>query len=132
MAYPTLTAAYAAVLALIFAVLSGLVIAGRGQFKAFHGDGGQERLNWRIRAHANFAEYVPLVLLVIALLEAAGVSRAAIQVLLLVLIAARIVHPIGMMARDGSAQQAVCRGGGAAATLLVLIVAAVMLLARMS
>ena len=132
MVFPILTTAYAAVLSLIFALLSAWVIAGRGRFGVLHGDGGKEQLNRRIRAQANFAEYVPLILLLAAFLEAGGARRSTVHALLLVLTAARIMHPIGMVAREGALQQFVFRGASAAATLLVLVVSAVLLLVRLA
>jgi len=130
MQFPAVTSGYAAVLALIFVALSGWVIAGRGQFRVNLGDGGQADMNRRIRAHGNFAEYVPLVLLLAALLETSGTSRPTIHVLLLTLVVARILHPIGLVAPEASLQQYACRGGSAVATLLILLIAAVLLLVR--
>lgn len=63
------TSIYAGLLALVFLVLSIRVIQGRSSAGVSLGDGGDGRLNRRIRAHANFAEYVPLCLGLIALLE---------------------------------------------------------------
>ena len=128
MTFPVLTSGYAAVLGLIFAALSGWVVAGRTRFRVNHGDGGNERLNRRIRAHANFAEYVPLILLLVALLEAEGAGRITIHALLLPLVIARVMHPFGMVARDASWQQFTFRGPGALVTLVVLIVSSVLLL----
>jgi uncharacterized membrane protein YecN with MAPEG domain len=130
MIFPALTAAYAAVLALIFAVLSAWVVAGRFAFRVNHGDGGNAALLRRIRSHANFAEYVPLTLLLVALLEAGGAGRLTIHALLLPLVVARIAHPIGMVARDFSRQQFTFRGPASVVTWLVMVVAAVLLLVR--
>ena len=130
MVFPTLTAIYAAVLALIYFALSLWVVAGRAQYRVMHGDGDRDPLQRRIRSHANFAEYVPIILLLVGLLEAGGGGRVMIQALLLVLVVARIMHPIGMVAREGSFQQFAFRGPGAMATWVVMVVAAVQLLLR--
>ncbi len=130
MVFPVITATYAAILGLIFAALSAWVITSRLQGGVLHGDGGRESMTKRMRIHANFAEYVPLILLLVGLLEALGGSRTVVSILLLVLVVARLLHPIGMMAPVNSLQQYACRGGGASATLGVLIIAAVMLLER--
>ena len=87
-------------------------------------------MNCRMRAHANFAEYVPMILLLVGLLEAGGGSAAAVHGLLLVLVVTRVLHPIGMVAPENSLQQYVCRGASAAVTLIVMTVAAVLLLVR--
>ncbi len=130
MVFPVITAIAAAVLGLIFAALSGWVMAARLGAGVLHGDGGQETLSRRMRAHANFVEYVPLILLLVAMLECAGGSRIKIEILLLVLVIARLMHPFGMLAPPNSIQQYVFRGAPASATLVVLVVAAVALLVR--
>jgi uncharacterized membrane protein YecN with MAPEG domain len=132
MIFPTLTAIYAAVLALIFVALTIWVSAARFRFRINHGDGGNTQLQRRIRSHANFAEYVPLILILVGLLEAGGTSRLTIHALLLPLAIARIIHPIGMVAHDFSAQQFTLRGPGAAITWVVMVVAAVLLLMRLA
>lgn len=127
MAYPAVTAFYAALLALLYVGLSGWVIAKRT--RVLHGDGGDPKLMKRIRSHANFAEYVPVALLLVALLESRGATSATlIHLLLIVLLVARILHPIGMFAPANSPRQFACRGGGIVATLTVIAVAAILLL----
>lgn len=128
MAFPALTATYAAILALIYIALSLWVVAGRVSNGALHGDGGKAAFAKRIRSHANFMEYVPLALLLIALLEGGGGSSTLVHILLLVLVVARLLHPIGMFAPVNSPRQFACRGGGVVATLSVIGVAAIALL----
>jgi uncharacterized membrane protein YecN with MAPEG domain len=128
MVFPVVTAAAAAVLGLIFAALSAWVMAGRLSMGVLPGDGGKEVLNRRTRAHTNFIEYLPLILLLAPLPEGGGISRTLIEVLLVVLVVARLMHPFGMLAPPNSAQQYMFRGGAASATLAVLAVAAVALL----
>ena len=132
MTFPLVTAVYAAVLALIFFALSVWVSAGRGRFKVNHGDGGNAALQRRIRAHANFAEYVPLILILVAFLESSGASRFTAHLLLLPLTLARLAHPVGMLAPENSAQQLAFRGAGAGVTWLILVAAAVLLLVRLA
>ncbi len=130
MAFPATTALYAAILGLIYFALSIWVVMGRGQYRVLHGDGGKAPLNRRIRAHANFAEYVPLILVLAALVEAGGGSATRIHALLAPLTVARILHPIGMVAKENSVQQYSFRAPGAVITLVVLVAASVMLLVR--
>jgi uncharacterized protein len=73
---------------------------------------------------------VPLALILIGLLEAGGAGHGLIQGLLLALLVARILHPIGMFAAPNSPRQFACRGGGILLTLAVLGVAAITLLLR--
>lgn len=130
MQFPDLTSVYAALLALIYAALSVWVIVGRGQTRVMMGDGSNDGLTVRIRSHGNFGEYVPLILILVAMLESSHTSRFTIHLLLLPLLIARVAHPFGLMAPNGSVQQGVLRGGGIAVTLLVMIASAVLLLLR--
>lgn len=132
MVFPSLTAAYGAVLALLFAGLSGWVMARRLSANVLHGDGGDAVLLHRARSQANFAEYVPFILLLVGLLEAHGASRVLVHGLLLVLLVGRVLHPFGMTAPANSPRQYACRGGGILATFAVLIVAALALLLRLA
>ena len=59
------TPLYAALLALWFVVLSLHVIRCRREARVSLGDGGNGRLQRAIRAQANFAEYVPLALVLL-------------------------------------------------------------------
>ena len=78
------TALYAALLALLLFILSIRVIGLRGN-PAFafiaQGRGDDELLQRAIRAHGNFAEYVPLTLLVIFFLESQGAGTFLIHTL---------------------------------------------------
>ena len=130
MQFPAVTAVYAGLLALVLVALSAWVITSRGRLRVSLGDGGSEVLRGRVRAHGNFTEYVPMILLLVALLEMQHTSRFVIHALLLPLLLARLLHPFGVTARDGSQQQVLCRGGGMVVTLIVLAVAAVLLIVR--
>lgn len=132
MQFPFVTSAYAAILALLFVALSVWVMAGRTRYGTVHGDGGQADLARRIRSHGNFAEYVPLVLLLAALFEAAGGGRFATHALLAPLTLARAAHPFGMTAPANSPRQYVCRGASALVTLLAMTGGAILLLVRIS
>lgn len=130
MTFPATTALFAAILALVYAGLSFWVVAGRLSGDVLHGDGGDKQLMKRIRSHANFIEYVPLTLILTGLLEASGSSRALVTTLLVILLVARLLHPVGMLAPRNSPQQFACRGGGVIATIAVMTIAAVMLILR--
>ncbi|MDG5488682.1 MAPEG family protein [Sphingomonas sp. BGYR3] len=61
-----------------------------------HGDGGDSRMAARMRAHANFAEYTPIVLILIALIELAMGTSLWLWLAGGTYVVARILHPIGM------------------------------------
>ena len=63
------TPLYAALLALLFVVLSGRVIKQRLKHQVGLGDGGQPALVRAIRVHGNFIENVPLALLLLLMYE---------------------------------------------------------------
>ncbi|MHA7970301.1 MAPEG family protein [Rhizobium sp. CAU 1783] len=129
MVFPALTAFYAGLFGLLFILLSVWVSAGRAQFRAHHGDAGEVRLQRRIRIQANFAEYVPLALILIGFCEAGGSAPAIVRALLIALLVARLVHPFGMVAPEGSLQQYALRAPAMMATWTVIAVASVMALA---
>lgn len=60
------------------------------------GDGGNERLIARMRAHLNFAEYAPIVLILLALTEFAWGATIGLWAAAVLFVVARIAHPIGM------------------------------------
>jgi uncharacterized membrane protein YecN with MAPEG domain len=86
------------------------------------GDGGNSDLIIAMRRHANFTEYAPLTLVIIALLEMNGAPAMAIHILAGGLVVARISHAIGM---NGSEETSPARFVGTVGTTLVLLVASV-------
>ena len=130
MIFPATTAFYAGLLALVYLGLSGWVVASRVSGNVLLGDAGDDTMLRRVRAHANFSEYVPLVLILVGLLEAGGGAHGLVQGLLIALLVGRILHPIGMFAPPNSPRQFACRGGGILLTLAALGIAAIALLLR--
>jgi uncharacterized membrane protein YecN with MAPEG domain len=114
-----ITAIYAAPLAVIGMTLAARAGGLRGKLGIPTGDGGNADLLQRARAHANFAEYVPLILVLMALYELNGGASAWLHGLGVALLAARIVHPFGMASIKHPA-----RFFGAAVTALALLAAA--------
>ena len=123
-----ITMKYAGALALIFLVLSLRVIQGRfGKGAPSLGDGGDQGMLRRIRGHANFAEYVPLILVMMAMLESSGTSPTAIHALGAALLIARVAHGYTFAyLKDWPPGRIV----GSSGTLLVLAVAGVMCLIK--
>ena len=68
----------------------------RGQLKISVGDGGNEALLRRMRAQANFVEYTPFVLLLIAGIELAGKGGVWLPYVAGVFILGRVGHVLGM------------------------------------
>jgi uncharacterized membrane protein YecN with MAPEG domain len=87
------TTLYAGALALWFLLLSIRVVMGRsGPGKPSLGDGGDPSMLRRIRGHANFAEYVPLILVLMGLLESGGSPKWRLHVLGGTLLLGRVLH----------------------------------------
>ena len=93
---PVIVPIYAAVLALIYIGLALRVIRTRQGARIAIGTGGNAGLARAIRVHGNFAEYVPLSLLLLAFLEMQGGQSRWIHVLCLALIAGRLLHAYGV------------------------------------
>jgi uncharacterized membrane protein YecN with MAPEG domain len=89
---PTIVPFYAAVLGLIFIFLSARVVVARRLFRVRLGSGGHELLERRIRVQGNFAEYVPLTVILLTFLELYGAARWLIHVLCIALILGRCLH----------------------------------------
>jgi hypothetical protein len=124
---PAVIALYAGILGLM-SIAIGLPIGGlRGKLNVSLGDGGNPDLQLAIRRHGNFMEWVPLALLLIALLEMSGVSKLTIHSLGAGLVAARIFHAAGLQANT---MQGIGRLVGAAGTALIVVVTSVWLLVR--
>ncbi len=90
------TPLYAGILTLVFVVLSFRVIRGRYAARAALGDGGDRRLLRRQRVHANFAEYVPLALILMALIELQRGLGWTLHAIGLALLIGRLAHAYGV------------------------------------
>lgn len=89
----TVTPIYAGALAIWFLVLSIRVVLGRmGPGNPSLGDGGNPMMLRRIRGHGNFAEYVPLALLLMGFLELSGQAKWQLHTLGAMLLAGRLLH----------------------------------------
>jgi uncharacterized membrane protein YecN with MAPEG domain len=91
-----ITAFYASLLTLLFLLLSARVISQRREARVEIGHGESAQLLRRMRVHANFAEYVPMALILMALAESLKAPSILIHLLGLVLIAARVMHAYGL------------------------------------
>ena len=115
-----LTAPYAAVLALLFVALSvrALLLRRRLGVGVGVGDGGDPRLAKALRAHGNFAEYAPLALFLIYLLETVAAARTLVHVYGVLLVVGRVVHAVGVGRVDEDYRFRVL---GMACTFVVLV-----------
>lgn len=119
------TPLYAGLLALWMLVLALRVIQYRSVTGVYLGDGGNPELMRAIRGQANFVEYVPLALLLLAILEMSRFSIYLIHALGLTLLIARLLHGAAFAF---TAEFKFGRYGGAVLTFLVLAIEAVLCL----
>ncbi len=114
------TSITAAVLALLLVPLSMRVGILRFREKIWLLDGGHPELTRRIWAQANFTEYVPLAVILLALAEIGGAPTGFLWFLGGLLVVARVVHAVSLSRSETS----IGRGLGANGTFLVLLLSA--------
>jgi len=91
-----MTSIIAAILTIIFVKLSFAVIGLRRKNKVGLGSGGYDDLERAIRAQGNFAEYVPIGLILIACLELNGAPWWLVILPGITLIIGRLIHAKGI------------------------------------
>ena len=91
-----ITSIIVAILTIIFIKLSFAVIGLRRKNKVGLGSGGHEDLERAIRTQANFAEYIPLGVILIACLELNGAPWWLVAIPGVSLIIGRLIHAKGM------------------------------------
>lgn len=112
---------YASLLGLLYLVLVARVGRYRARARVAFGTGDDRELEVRMRVQANFVEYVPLALILLALLESLSASRYGLHALGIVLVVGRLLHAWGLSQRG---EINMPRGIGAGLTILVCLVAA--------
>ena len=120
-----ITPIYAALFGLIFVFLSIRVIKQRVKNQVTIGDGQHPELMRTMRVHGNFAEYVPLALLLLFFLETQTNHSVFIHVLGLVLLAGRLIHAYGVSKTD---EELHFRKIGMILTFIVILSSAVRIL----
>jgi uncharacterized protein len=119
---PVITALYAGLLGLMGIAVAFRAGMLRGKLNISVGDGGNRDLLLAMRRHANFAEWVPLALILIAVLELNGVPSRAIHSLGAALVVSRVCHAIAVKA---DTMKSIVRLIGAMGTALVTLVASI-------
>jgi uncharacterized protein len=115
------------ILGVIFFALTVWVVTYRNKTKLMLGDGtgtglpDAQGLQVAVRAHANFAEFVPLILILLACLVHEDANPIFFLVLCAALVLGRILHPIGIRILTPN----VPRAAGAMLTWAVLIIASI-------
>ena len=95
-----ITPIYAALLGLIFVVLSIKTIIIRRKNKVAVGDGNNPQLQRAMRVHANFAEYTPIAIILVGFVESLKYNEIIVHILLSLFLLGRIIHAYGLSKID--------------------------------
>lgn len=102
-----ITAFYAGLLGILFFYFSVLVIRGRFSKKIALGDGGDHHFQQVIRAHGNFSEYTPIVLILLFVAEVNLSNPILLHLAGTAMLAGRFIHAFGLRRHSGSSWQRV-------------------------
>ena len=114
----TLTVAAAA--AVLHIWLAARVSQLRARHKVSIGDGGNEALIRRMRAHANYGENMPVVLILLGLLELGGGDARILWGASILFILSRILHGFGMDRQSPSRPRALGMMGSTLALVILV------------
>ncbi len=128
MEFPVTTAYVAAFIGILqFALMVPIGMARRAASVSI-GDGGDEKLQMKIRRHGNLAENAPIVILLLGLFELAGGNPDWVMYLAVLFVAARISHALAL----SGVMKGVLQPAGAFGTLVSGVGSAVLLLMALS
>ena len=119
------TGMYAAILGLIMIAFQFRVIVKRAKSGISLLDGDDKDLALAMRQHGNFIENVPLALVVMAIAELQGAAGTWLQIIGIVLVVSRIIHPLGLNFEKGAT---VARIAGAIGTQIAIVLPACLIL----
>jgi len=119
-----ITALFAGILAIFALVLSFKAGGFRGKtgVSVLYGEPPNLELAEKVRAHQNFLEYVPMILILMGVIELNGGSGTFLYIVGALLVVARIAHAVGLK-HDNMAHPG--RLVGAGGTALITLVSAV-------
>ena len=93
---------YAGLTGLLLLLLSAIVVSVRAKTKVGIGDGQQPALIAAMRAQGNLIEYAPLVLLQLAMAEAAHLDAVWLHTFGIAWLVGRVLHAVGMIKAQGN------------------------------
>lgn len=118
-----ITSLFAAILGLLMIFLALQVVKFRRTKSVGVGDNGDQQGQLAIRAHANFVEYVPMALILMAIYELNGGISIILYIIGSVLVLARVLHFLGL---SKSAGKTFGRFYGTLLTWIIVIVLAIL------
>lgn len=117
-----ITGFYAGLLAIIYVYLSFIVIHHRRKNKIGLGDGGDRHFQQLIRSHGNFAEYVPITLILMLVAEINSSNLIALHASGVAILFGRLSHAYGLRHHYGASWQRIWGGGLTFASIFTLAV----------
>ena len=96
-----ITGLFTALLALLMIFLALQVVKLRRKKKVGLGDNGDKDVELAMRVHANFVEYVPMMLILMAVYELNGGSTLILYIIGGLMLFARTIHCIGLSKSAG-------------------------------
>jgi uncharacterized protein len=117
MTFPV-TSLYAAILAVMAAILANVVSAKRGKANISILHGGDMQLALWIRRHGNLVETAPLALILMGLAEARGLPMLWLHAMGLALVVTRVMHVAGLDAANAKTPLRILGGAGTQAAML--------------
>ncbi|MBY4636691.1 MAPEG family protein [Sphingopyxis sp. XHP0097] len=116
------TAFVAAVCALLLLATAIDTVRQRLRVKAAFGDHGDAKLISASRSHGNLAEYAPITIILLGLLETARANHMALMVIGAIFLIGRVAHVIGLYAPVVAGKPPLGRQVGVLATFGTLLV----------
>jgi len=123
----SITATYAAILALIIVALGINVTVHRVKLRVSLGDGGNPVMLRMIRLHANAVEYIPLALILMLTYENNGGWHMALHLIGTALVAGRLIQTWAMWSTEIAGPG---RGTGQTLTWASIVVLAILNLVK--
>lgn len=120
-----ITSLFAALLTLLYIVLAIRIIRLRWRERIGIGTGESLPLKTAVRVHGNFAEYVPLALILLSFMELNAASSTILFAMGGLLLVARICHAVGLTMSIGVS---IYRTIGVLGTFAMLLISAGFLL----
>ncbi|MGI9356731.1 MAG: MAPEG family protein [Rhizobiaceae bacterium] len=120
-----ITAPYIALLAIYAIVFGAMVSIHRAKTGVSLAYGDDMTLLEKIRRHGNFAETVPLALLLMIAAELQGANGFWLHISGILLLVSRLIHPFGI---NHTKANAVARGIGSAGTTLAMLICIIIIL----
>ena len=96
-----ITSLYAAIFAILIIFLAYKVVNFRRTKQVGLGDNGDESGILAIRAHANAVEYIPMIVILMALFESGDGNSMLLHGIGIIAVFARVIHAFGLSSSAG-------------------------------